>query len=182
MADIPDAELKELLSGMAEMRKQLAALQEQNGIGSPRILRKVTQSKVNLRRVDGKVVIGFRNRGTEQAPVYVYEKVDPNDKNNKIAYVDIILEGMASEADAYPVEFVEFLNEAERVLCLVKEVKQSEVIEEQGSVKKKEVDEYSTVELDYEVPLEVITIKRRLIVTLPDSGREVEVDERYVNM
>lgn len=185
---ISDAELKELLETTRANAAKLEALTNENtelrGLlrdsAGPRVVRAISERFVNLRFVDGKAVIGFKNRGVDSKPQYVYEKVDPNDKNNRLLFVDLILEG----GEVVPVDYNEFLREGEMVSCKVKETKTKEWELEQGYVKKKEVDEYSTVELPVDVPVEIKGTVRTFLVEIPapHGPRELEIHEAYVNI
>lgn len=153
--------------------------------GSTRVLRRVTERKVEVRMIDGKVVLGYKNRGSQQRPLYIYDEPDPKDRRQMIQYVDLILEGMKEGDAPLKVQFSQFRIESDRVKCRVINVEEKEWIINQGIVKKKEVEEYSSIELDFDVPLDVIGRTRTFTVEIPkDYGgpRNVSVHEAYVNI
>ncbi len=158
------------------------ALERGEGVAAPRILKRVSERQVDVRRVDGKVVLGYRNRGSDARPIYVYEKADPREPSKKNLYVDLILEGMAA-GEALTVEYKEFRTESERVTCKVVNTEEKEWEINQGMVKKREVDGYAMVELDFDVPVDIIGRTRFFTVELPDQDRRtVRVHENYVNI
>lgn len=190
--EVPEADIKQLLESVQRLTQDVSSLRDENralkeavekGGGSRRVLKAITERQVRIRRVDGKVVVGFRNKsGNEQKPLFVYEMTDPNDKNNKILMVDLILEGMTKPEEALPTRYNEFLAESEQVECLVVKAEETPWAIEQGMTKQKMVDEYSTVELDFDIPLEVIGVEKTYTVRLPEDGREVTLHEQYVNI
>lgn len=182
--EVPDAELRELMASVKALTKEVNDLKAADGAGggTTRLLKRVTERRVDVRRVDGKVVVGFRNRGSLARPVYVYEKTNPKDPTQKLLYVDLILEGM-KPGDALSVDYKEFRTESEKVTCKVLSTEEKEWELNQGMVKKKEVDGYSMVELDFDVPVQIIGKTRFFTVEMPDQDhREVKVHENYVNV
>lgn len=151
--------------------------------GSTRVLRKITDRKVEVRFVDNKVFLGYLNRGTESRPQFIYTKPDPKDPRKDIEYVDIVLEG-----DAKPVLGViwrDFRKESARAFCRVIKTESKEWFINQGVVKKKEVEEYSSVELDFDVPLDVVGQVRTFTIEVPEEfggPRTIEVNENFVNL
>lgn len=191
MAEISDAELKELLANSREMKAELDLLKEDNknlrGLmadnAGPRILKKVTERKVRLRIVDGKAVVGYKNRGTDGKPLYIVEKVDPNDKNSRLLFVTLILE----DKTELEVDYNEFLRETTSVEALVKETVEKEWTIEQGTVRQKMVEEYSMIETDVVVPVEIVGKIRTFKVAVPETSpefkeRELTIHENYVNI
>lgn len=188
--EIPDAELKELLASVKALTETVSkqsetidSLKKTVGDGTPprRVLKEITERKVSLRRIDGKAVIGFRNRGSKDRPQYVYDRINPQNKDERLQFVDILLQGMTEPSQAIPVNYNEFLIDSERVVCLVKYKKETPWKMEQGVTKSKEVDGYSMVELDYDIPIDVIGVATTYTVELPEGGTIV-VPEAYVNM
>lgn len=181
MVEVRESELKALIAEVQGLRTEVKGVVE-GGIGSGRVLRQITERTIVVRRIDGKAVIGFRNRGTATKPQTSYTIRDPKDPSKEVMYVDVILEGMNPE-DAIPVNWAEFRNEAERVTCKVVKTEEKEWEIEQGMVKKKEVDGYSMVELDYDVPVLVKGKTRIFTVAMPDQGgRTVRIHEDFANM
>lgn len=192
MAEITREEMQELLANqktimaqnekLAQENAELKGLMNGESQGSTRILRRVTERKVTVRMVDGKVVLGYGNRGSDTRPVYIYEKPDPKDPTQRIQFVDLILEG-AKEVSS--VNFKEFRTESARVECKILKTDEKEWTINQGVVKKKEVEEYSSIELDFDVPLDVVGITRLYTVEIPrefGGPRNVVVQDRYCNI
>lgn len=182
VVEVNKSELAAMLAEMQALRASVEKIESGDGLTNTRILKKITERKVTLRRVDGKVVLGYRNKGTESKPLFVYEGSDPKDPTKKVWFIDVILEGMKPE-NAIKIDYKEFLAESERVLCTVASTEEKEWSIDQGMVKKREVDGYSMIELDFDVPVEVIGKTRWFTVKLPDQDhREVKVHEAYVNI
>lgn len=187
---ITDAELQELLANSRETKAEVERLSAENkelrGImanaAGPRVLKKVTEKKVRLRTIDGKVVVGYRNRGTEAKPLYIVEKVDPNDKNNRILYVTLILE----DKTELEVNYNEFLIESPSTEALVKETEEKEWVIEQGTTRQRQYEEYSMIETDVIVPVEIIGKTRFFTVEVPETAemkaRHLTIHENYVNI
>ena len=185
---IGEQEMKELLENQRKLMAQNAEILEENkklreegGAPMRRTLKCVTEHKVRIRMVDDKVVIGFKNRGVEGKPVYVYDIQDPQDLKKRILYVDLVLEG---QKEPMPVAYKEFMEQAEEVKCKVISKEEKEWTIRQGWTKKKEVDGYSTVELDFDVPMEVVGKIRTYMIALPadKGGREITVHEDFINL
>lgn len=183
-------ELKGLLASVKEITEQNKRILAENaelktlmgGDGGARVLRRVTQRLVEVRMVDGKVVMGYMNKGTDKSPVFWYKKPNPRDPKEMIDFVDLVLEG---GKEAIPVEVAQFRKEATRVKCKIVKDEEKEWVENQGVVKKREVEEYSSIELDFDVPLDVVHKTHFYTVEVPkDFGgpREVKVHERMVNI
>jgi len=169
--------LKNQMTGLMEAVQSLTRAQQENS--GPRVLKKIKDRKVRVMFVDGKAVIGFVNRGTESKPLYAYEKVDPNDKNNRLLFIDLILQG---KEEPVTVNYNEFLREGESIECVIKNKEENPWSIEQGSTRQKSVEEYSMVETDVTVPLEVTGVNTTFTVVIPTTGEELVIDERYVNM
>ena len=180
--EISRGEIEALLAEVKGLRATVEKIESGEGLADARVLKKITERTVTLRRIDGKVVVGYRNKGVENKTQYVYEGPDPKDPVKRTLFVDLILEGMAPEA-ALKVEYREFLAESERVVCKIISTEEKEWMIEQGTVKKREVDGYSMVDLDLDVPIEVTGKTRWFTMRLPDQDhREVKVHEAYVNI
>lgn len=175
---ISKAELQALIN--QGVKAGLEGLADSQG-SNTRILRRVTERQVGIRIVDGKVVLGYKNRGTSDRPLYIYEKPDPNHPKEFILYVDLLLEG----GTVLPVEYRQFMREAGLAMCKVVKTEEREWTLNQGLVRKREVEAYSSIELDYEVPLDVVGKVRMLTVQIPaefGGPREVTIHENYVNI
>lgn len=175
---------KEELSALIKdgVEKGIAGMAETGS--TTRILRRVTERKVEVRLVDNRVVLGYKNRGSENRPAYIYEKPDPKDPKNNLLFVDLILEGM-KEDEVFPIEFKQFRSESARAQCKVLKTEEKEWMINQGVVKKKEVEEYSSIELDFDVPLDVVGKARFFTVEIPKEfggPRNALVHENYCNI
>lgn len=179
--EIDEAQLKEIL----EQQKQLIA-QNQKLVESAnqpaenrRIARANRKNSVRVTFVNDKAVIGYANKGSDNKPLFVYEKVDPNDRNKRILYVDLILDG---EKDPITVEYKEFLEQSENVLCEVKHVDEKEWVIEQGTVKETRVKDYRAEETGLMVPVEIVGKTRLFVVDNPKTGEELRLHESFVNI
>lgn len=176
---ITESELKQMMSDVAKQTLEGAGIQEG---GNSRVLRRVTERRVEVRLVDGKVVVGFKNRGSEERPVYIYEVPDPKDPKQNVSMVDLLLEG---SDEPLTVNFSEFRREGERAQCKVVKTEEKEWVLNQGVVKKREVEEYAMLELDYDVPLDIVGKARFFYVEVPKEfggPRTVQIHENYVNI
>lgn len=185
MAEITDAELKELLENSRLLAQRVKDLEGVVGDGqsAPRVLKRITERRVVVRMVDGKVVLGYHNRGTEARPAFVYEKPNPKKPSESINFVDLILEGM-QKGEYITVEDREFRRETEKVTCKIVRTEEKEWTINQGTVRKKDVEEYSMIELDYIVPVDIVGKTRWYVVELPEEKgrREVTLHESMVNI
>ena len=120
--------------------------------------------------------------GTDRRPRYIHDKPDPLDPKKNVNYVDLILE----DETVMSIKHEEFLEDAERVRGRIVNVKEEPWSQNQGETRKKEVDGYSLIELDYVVDLEVKGVTRTFTIELPADfdaeQRKVEVYENYVNI
>ena len=163
------------------------ALDNASGGQGTRILKRVTERKVGVRMVDDKVVIGFKNRGTDSRPQYVYAVPDPKDPKQEVLKVDLVLEGAKPTDKGFTVNYNEFLREGQRVDCRIVHTEEHEWEINQGTVRKRETEEYSMLELDFEVPVDIVGKARVYTVEVPaeyggGKSRQVKVHENYVNM
>lgn len=182
---IPKTELDKILKSFQELQevvsgqnKLIEELKTSSGNATPKVLREVKERTVRLKLVDGKPVIGFANKGTDTRPVYVYKAPNPQDPRNDILFIDVLTLG-AKE----PVKMVyaEFITDMETLEVKVKNIKEEHWTIEQGQVVKREVrPDFSIVETDYIVPVEVKGVHRTYIVDFKD--KELEVDEAFINI
>lgn len=162
-----------------------SALESGEAGGSVRTMRKVSDRRVEVRFINNKAVLGYANRGSSSRPLYVYTKPDPKDPRKDIEYVDLILEGMTEKDKPISVDWKEFRKESVRASCRISKIDIKEWDMTQGVVRKKEVEEYSSVELDFDVPLDVSGSIRLYTVEVPaDFGgkRNITIHENYVNI
>lgn len=183
MATISDEELRALIDNskaMATKIEELSKLITPDGTGTMRLLKRVTERHVTLRTIDGKVVVGYRNKGTQDQPLFIYTKPDPKDPTQKLEFVDIILDGTKPE-NAITLPFGEFRKQAGKVIAKVTSIDEKEWEINQGITKKREVDGYSNVELDFDIPMDVVGKTRFFNVELT-NGEKVRLHESYVNI
>jgi hypothetical protein len=184
-------EIKEILANQREIMSQNAKLAQENlelkGLiqgdnqENTRIVRRITERLVEVRFVNNKVVVGFKNIGTQSRPQYVYSKPDPKNPRETIEFVDIILE----DKTVLTVDYREFRRESAKAKCKVLKTEENEWVMNQGMVRKKEVEEYSSIELDMDVPLDVVGKTRFYTVQIPQDfggAREMRIHENYVNI
>lgn len=126
-----------------------------------------------------KPVIGYANRGTENRPKYIYEKRDPMDDKNILAYVDVIVEGREKPIS---LDYNEFMRECDRKECKVVKVEEKEWTINQGNTFGRSYMEgtYHMIE-GVLVPVEVKGMTRIFTVEIPEGG-EATIHERYINI
>lgn len=181
MISISREELKALIAeGIAKERS--------GGDPNQRVMHNPTAERtVRVRTVNGKVVVGFKNKGNDSTPRFIYEVRDPNDPKRTISMVDLILEGEENGV-SYPVGYIEFIANSDSVICKVSGKKEVPWTVEQGTVEVKTVPEgkYYATPSGYEVPVEIIgkhiiyTIAVPATETMPE--RTLDISELYVNM
>ena len=181
------AEVREMLEGQRKSDEMIAALTEKvNGLlasaGSttPTLARNtVKQRTAGIRFVNGKAVIGFKNRGVENKPLYVYQRPDPNDTSKRVLFVDLILDG---EKDPLPVNYNEFLTEAEtRQLEILRTIDEPVVVE-QGVVRRKEWIGDELIETEVIVPVGAEGVYRQYVLSDKENQKELVIAEEYLNM
>lgn len=174
---IKQSELAELL----EMNRQLMAKIQKESM--PTVVTKaIKERKVTIMFIGDKAVTGYVNKGIERRPSFIYDSIDPKDPKERILYVDLILNGDVK--NPVKVNYLEFLQEADRQELLVKKINEEPWIQDTGkSVEAQEVKEgeWSPTSLGMRVPLVVEGKTRSFVVAMPD-GTEREFDERYVNI
>lgn len=183
MVEINPEELAAILKTNKELTERLEKVEgliNPEGTGTLRVLRRIKEHNVIVRRIDGKVVLGYKNRGYEGSPLFIYTKPDPKDPTQKLEYVDVILEGMKT-GESMTLPYGDFRKQSERVTAKVIDTKEQEWEMNQGMTKKKEVDGYSMSELDFDIPMDVIGKVRLYTVELP-GGHQVTIHENYVNI
>ena len=180
---IKESEISALLAQNRELMAAIQLRDSQNATEEPAKKRTAVRDRsVTIMFVDGKPVIGMRNVGTELNPVHLYETPDPRDSKKVVLCADLIIKDLGTDKEEVikGVNFREFIDEGERRDCRVLKTQSKNWVIEQGSVLKKEVKEYRTVELDAEVPLEVTGVERHYEVEI--DGKSVVIFEAYVNM
>lgn len=170
------AQNKELLTRNRELADAVGNIKDvPDGVKQPKA---VTDRTVRVLFLEGKAVLGFKNRGEDTRPVYVYEKADPVKKDEVNLFVDVILAG---EEEPVSTNYNDLLHDAERRECKIVKVDEQEWRVVQGQTSKKVVNNYATEETGIMVPIEVLGKTRTFTVALPD-GEEVAIHENYVNM
>jgi hypothetical protein len=179
------SELDEILKVQREMAEEIKNLKQDNAElqsnqqpVSGKVARKVTTKDIRIKFVDGKAVVGYRNRGVSEAkPIYTYEIPDPNDRTKRLLMVELLLAG---EDKPVAVDYSSFINEGETRIFTVKSERKVPWVIEQGLIRRREVKDYSMIETDEMVPVE--TVGNRHYYTVEIDGKDVEIDERYVNI
>ena len=167
------------------LKKENAELKEAMGGQGLRVLKRVTERKVRIMFIDNRAVVGYKNRGADHKPIYIYEKPDPNNSKEMISYVDLLLDGMKEGDKPLSVPFKQFREEGIAVECRVSEVEEKEWTINQGTVRRREVEEYSMVDTDTEVPLDIVGKARFFTVDVPaqfGGPKKLKVHENYVNI
>jgi len=179
---IAQKQLDELLAQNAELLEQNRSLvtnaTKDEGRAGTLKPEEINQRTVRIVFVDGNAVQAFDNKGTVQRPTYVYNRPDPKNTKEQIAYVDVFFFG---EDKAVPVPYVDLLREGSREECkIVKtDVKEWDMV--QGQTTQKVVKDFDTQDTGILVPIRVIGEKRMFTVALPD-GKEMDIHETFVNM
>ena len=179
--EVDESTLKKIVEQNAAMASELAALRndvDAQGAHPGVTLKKVLERTVRVTFVDGHAVIGFVNKGSETQKIYVVAEPDPNDRNKELLFVELILQGVDAPVR---VNYNNFLKQAERRACKVKDVKKSVWTIDQGTVRQKVMDGFSLVETDLIVPLEVTGETRTYEVEIA-PGTNLLINEAYVNM
>lgn len=176
------SELRELLDSNRKLMQKVDALSSETAEEMPTLLRKEVEEKtVRVAFIDGKPVIGYKNRGTETRPQYAYERPDPENPKEMILYIDVLLDGVD---EAQPIRYKELMNEAEHTPCKVlkTESKPWEVL--QGTVEAMQLpegDKYRMESKGYKTPVGATGVTRTYTVQLPD-GKELKISDQYVNI
>jgi hypothetical protein len=148
--------------------KKVKDLEQKVDGNGMKIAREVKEKTARMRKVDGKIVVGFEGKNWT-----VY-----NEKERKEEmFVKLILEnGKKKEMN-----YLKFINESERIEVKIVEQKISEDIKETGVVEVKKVDGYSTVGTDVYVPMAVVTPV--IICKIKnEDGELIEVDSSALNI
>jgi len=179
--EVNESELRAILEQNKKLAQDIVSLQKAVGdkdqTGSL-VMRKVVNRTVRLMFINGKPVLGYANRGSENKPQFVYERPDPSDKNNRLLYPDLIVQGIDKPITT---NYNEFLKEAERRICNIIRIEEKKLVTEDGVTKVKEVEGFSMIETGVVVPMEVMSTKRTFVVDIGDN-QEVSIDEKYVNI
>ncbi len=192
MTEISQDDLKTIIDHQKETDRKLEILSKENkelrGLTSEKGIKKlkeITEKFAEVRMIDSRVIIGFKNRGTERRPSYIYEKQDKQNLSKQIDYVDVILEATdKEEEEVMSIIYQEFLEGSERVRAKIVNIKKNDWVISHGSTRRKQVDGYSLIELDFLVDMEVKGTTRDYTLRLPEefNNREVTVYEDYINI
>lgn len=179
--EVDKADLKALM----EQNKNLMARMEQleSGQGEQIFDPEGTKEReVTLLYVDGQPIVGFKNRGSEERAQYVYNKRDPNNPNEMLQYVTVLVRNPDSdEPKQYELEFTELLRNADKRNHKVIERKTKPWTKNQGQVTRKKIDGYSMTETGMVVPVNIKGEIAYYTLELED-GEELEILEDYVNL
>lgn len=153
-----------------------------NQTGLPRILKRNKDSFVGILRYNNKYFVGYENKGTEVKPLYIYKEYDEKAREQIEKCHVILVDENGKENKPLKVNYVDFLRDAEKVLVKVKQKKTDEVIQEQGTVFKKDFTDngYGMFETTVQVPVEVISERNTYVVEL-ENGNEIELPENVIN-
>lgn len=157
----------EALNKQAEEIKNLKL----NGIEqTPRIAKKIKDHYCNLRKYDGKIVVGFASE--------VYNEWDER-KKEFVLYIDLKLE---DEKIAKKVKYLDFVSNAERLKVKIIETKVDEKSSVEAMIQQKEPEgEYGTILSDVLVPVEAIEKIYTFTVDLGD-GKTLSLDQSVINI
>lgn len=182
---LKQSELTAIMQNIKDLQMQVAQgaagkADIDEGTGKMR-LRATKERKVTVLFVNGKPLIGIKNMGSEAQPMKVYDEVDPHNNQKRILVAHVQLQNLETGAiTTEKVNWVEFIRNAEKRELRVLKTNEEAWEIEQGVVRKKEVDGYSTVELDVEVPLIVEGTVRVFVVDV--NGTAINIHEDYVNI
>lgn len=174
LVSIPEDELKAILA----VNKMLLA-QFESGGDSSQTRKKVKDHKVTICFVNGHPVVGMVDQSRGGTKEYIYELPNPRKPGDMISYVDLILDGV--DEPLKKVNFVQFLNEAERQELLYTDVKDEPWEISQGTTEATEVKDYHMEGSGNRVSLDV-TGKHRTFKVILSEGRELWITEDAVNM
>lgn len=170
--------IKDLSARVGQVESQRADVDENSGKMRMRVTK---ERKITVMFLDGKPLIGMKNVGTEDHPLRIYEVPNPNDPRKQILQAEIILQDVKTgKTSVEKVNWIEFVQQGERRELTVVKTNEEPWEIEQGVIRRKEVDGYSTVELDIEVPVIVEGSIRTFIVDI--DGVAVNIHEDYANI
>lgn len=167
-----------LVKAMGDMSNEIRNLRASKQDG-PIVLTENRERDMRVRTINDKIVIGFNNRGSKDKPVYTYEIPDPDNKDQKILMVDLLLLG---EERPIPVNYSQFQKEAGSLIGKCIEEKTTPFIIKQGSVRKREIDGYNMIETDVIVPIEIRSVKKEYVLKIEGIDQPIVVDEMLVNI
>lgn len=150
------------------------------------VRRKTRDFDYNLRKWDGKIVMGFANKGTEKRPLTVY-KVYNQAIRKEEEFVDLILRSETGKTTiAEKIDYITFLRDAEKIKARMVSKVEHEDIKEYGMIPKKEMAEngYGMYETMVLVPVEVTTKTYTMTLQLPEDegGDKIEVSSQWLNL
>lgn len=130
---------EEQLAVINEMMNKVVSETKTSSPNSPISLYNLRDPKtietVNVRRFEGKFVVGFANHQNDpfkKTPKYNYNGVDPVRKLPNEPYVTLLLSTDGETIDKRDVLLVDYLNERELFVAKVLDVKKKEVINDHG--------------------------------------------------
>jgi hypothetical protein len=172
---VPEDVLKKMIADLETLKAQVN--------GAPAKPLEVAKDRyVNLRFIDNKPIIGFKNRGSERTPTYAYTKPDPNQKGEQILMVDVFLLG---EKEAVSITHADLRNETESYKCKIVKIKEEPWTIDQGEVEVKDIkyDKYRSEATGEFVPARVEGVSRTYIVEDPiQQGNTIELSEKVINI
>lgn len=183
---VKESELKDLMDQIKVQAERLQQLEDKDASGEVPIVRprRTVVRKIRVCLVNGKAVVGFANKGTENQPMFVYEAPDPTMPGKMKTYVDLVLHGAEAEKPI-KVGYIDFLQNCEKQEVIVKKIEEEEWIDDQqgATVMQQNVPEgeYNFQSTGIRIPVEAIGKHRTFHVELID-GTQIALDERYANM
>lgn len=182
------AELVKLASQVPALIQQVQTLVDakanQDVEGNKLKARPVNNRTVTIMFIDGQPIVGIENVGTDQMPVKLYEVADPFDKDKRILTANLqVLDTATNEVKTIKgVNFLEFIQQAERRECDILKMTGEQWVIEQGTTMKRvlEGDKYQMKDLGIEVPLAIEGTDYEYVVDI--DGKPVTIHQDYVNM
>lgn len=172
-------EYDNIQKSIAELTKAVRDTKGEEAIPSP-LLKRPDSYTARLRVKDGEYVIGLVC--TEDGNTKFEKEYDA--RGNEYLFLTLIVLKKNGETEERRVEYVkEFLNKYSSVNVDIVQKKSREVIINHGMTREKvyNYSKYQQEETGNRVPLDVLLHKYVYTVRLPD-GREVDIDERFINM
>lgn len=173
--EVSKDKLDEILNLVKDQAKKLEIQEKkisdlETGEQKPRIMKKIKEHYVILRKHEGKIVKGFENG--------VYREFDERNKE-WVLYVDLVLDGGNV---VKKIAYLDFISNAERVKAkIVKRDKEEKETVEAYINKKEPVGEFGTLISDVVVPVESIVEEYTFEVELED-GEKLQLNERAINI
>lgn len=142
---------------------------------------------VNVRRFDGKFVIGFKdvqNDPMKNTPKYVTYKFDPIRKKDKQPYIVLLLTNDGEEIEEREVILTDYMSSRDKYEAKVVEIKKDEKIKDHGMLggtsMARSIDEKGNVIPRVSVKAESKKVTREFVVELPGFSEPVTFKEDFL--